>query len=240
MTQTETKGRLEGRIALITGASRGIGAAIAKAYAREGAQLILLARTVGALEEMDDAVRAEGAPPAVLVPLDLKEFDAIDQLGASLYERFGKLDVLVANAGILGTLSPTSHIDPKVWQQVIDINLTANYRLIRSLEPLLKLSDAGRAIFLTSGAAHGVRAYWGAYAVSKAGLESLVRDWSGELGKTNVKANLVNPGATRTGMRASAYPSEDPETLKTPEDIAEAFVELALPGETRQGEVVSL
>ncbi len=240
MTETKTKGRLEGRIALVTGASRGIGAAIAKAYAREGAQLILVARTVGALEEMDDAVRAEGAPPAVLVPLDLKLFDAIDQLGASLYERFGKLDVLVANAGILGTLSPTSHIDPKVWQQVIDINLTANYRLIRSLEPLLKQSDAGRAIFLTSGAAHGVRAYWGAYAVSKAGLEALVRDWSGELGKTNVKANLVNPGATRTGMRASAYPSEDPETLKTPEEIAEAFVELALPSETRQGEVVTL
>jgi len=235
-----TTGRLTGRIALITGASRGIGAAIAKAYAREGAQLILLARTVGALEEMDDAVRAEGAPSAVLVPLDLRDFDAIDRLGASLYERFGKLDILVANAGLLGALSPTSHIEPKVWQQVIDVNLTANYRLIRSLEPLLKRSDAGRAIFLTSGAARGVRPYWGAYAVSKAGLESLVRDWSGELEKTKLKVNLVNPGATRTAMRAAAYPTEDPEGVKTAEEIAEAFVELALPEESRSGEVIDL
>lgn len=233
-------GRLAGRIALVTGASRGIGAAIAKAYAREGAQLVLLARTVGALEEMDDAIRAEGAPPALLVPLDLRDFDAIDRLGASLYERYGKLDVLVANAGILGALSPTSHIDPKVWQQVIDINLTANYRLIRSLEPLLKRSEAGRAVFLTSGAARGVRPYWGAYAVSKAGLESLVRDWGGELLKTNLKVNLVNPGATRTAMRAAAYPTEDPESLKTPEEIAEAFVQLGMAEDQRHGELLDL
>jgi NAD(P)-dependent dehydrogenase (short-subunit alcohol dehydrogenase family) len=232
--------RLAGRIALVTGASRGIGAAIAKAYAREGAQLVLLARTVGALEEMDDAIRAEGAPPALLVPLDLRDFDAIDRLGASLYERYGKLDVLVANAGILGALSPTSHIDPKVWQQVIDINLTANYRLIRSLEPLLKRSEAGRAVFLTSGAARGVRPYWGAYAVSKAGLESLVRDWGGELLKTNLKVNLVNPGATRTALRAAAYPTEDPESLKTPEEIAEAFVQLGMAEDQRHGELLDL
>lgn len=233
-------GRLAGRIALVTGASRGIGAAIAKAYAREGAQLVLLARTVGALEEMDDAIRAEGAPPALLVPLDLRDFDAIDRLGASLYKRYGKLDVLVANAGILGALSPTSHIDPKVWQQVIDINLTANYRLIRSLEPLLKRSEAGRAVFLTSGAARGVRPYWGAYAVSKAGLESLVRDWGGELLKTNLRVNLVNPGATRTAMRAAAYPTEDPESLKTPEEIAEAFVQLGMAEDQRHGELLDL
>jgi NAD(P)-dependent dehydrogenase (short-subunit alcohol dehydrogenase family) len=174
------------------------------------------------------------------VPLDLRDFDAIDRLGASLYERYGKLDVLVANAGILGTLSPTSHIDPKVWQQVIDINLTANYRLIRSLEPLLKRSEAGRAVFLTSGAARGVRPYWGVYAVSKAGLESLVRDWGGELLKTNLKVNLVNPGATRTAMRAAAYPTEDPETLKTPETIAETFVQLGMSEDQRHGELIDL
>ena len=241
MTDTNEKpGRLQGRLALITGASRGIGAAMAKSFAREGAQLILVARTVGGLEEMDDAVRAEGAPPAVLVPLDLRQFDAIDQLGASLYERFGKLDVLVGNASILGALSPTSHIDPKVWQSVMDINLTANYRLIRSLEPLLKQSDAGRAIFLTSGAARGVRPYWGPYAVSKAGLEALVRNWAGELMKTNVKVNLVNPGGTRTAMRAAAYPTEDPEKVKTPESITETFVQLAMAGDQRHGELIDL
>jgi NAD(P)-dependent dehydrogenase (short-subunit alcohol dehydrogenase family) len=221
--ETNGTGRLAGRIALVTGASRGIGAAIAKAYAREGAQLVLLARTVGALEEMDDAVRAAGAPPALLVPLDLRDFDAIDRLGASLYERYSKLDVLVANAGILGALSPTSHIDPKVWQQVIDINLTANYRLIRSLEPLLKRSEAGRAVFLTSGAARGVRPYWGA-----------------ELLKTNLKVNLVNPGATRTAMRAAAYPTEDPQSLKTPEEIAETFVQLGMAEDPRHGELIDL
>ena len=241
MTDTNEKpGRLQGRLALITGASRGIGAAMAKSFAREGAQLILVARTVGGLEEMDDAVRAEGAPPAVLVPLDLRQFDAIDQLGASLYERFGKLDVLIGNASILGALSPTSHIDPKVWQSVMDINLTANYRLIRSLEPLLKQSDAGRAIFLTSGAARGVRPYWGPYAVSKAGLEALVRNWAGELMKTNVKVNLVNPGGTRTAMRAAAYPTEDPEKVKTPESITETFVQLAMAGDQRHGELIDL
>ena len=241
MTDTNEKpGRLVGRLALITGASRGIGAAMAKSFAREGAQLILVARTVGGLEEMDDAVRAEGAPPAVLVPLDLRQFDAIDQLGASLYERFGKLDVLIGNASILGALSPTSHIDPKVWQSVMDINLTANYRLIRSLEPLLKQSDAGRAIFLTSGAARGVRPYWGPYAVSKAGLEALVRNWAGELMKTNVKVNLVNPGGTRTAMRAAAYPTEDPEKVKTPESITETFVQLAMAGDQRHGELIDL
>jgi NAD(P)-dependent dehydrogenase (short-subunit alcohol dehydrogenase family) len=240
-TSPATKdGRLKGRIALITGASRGIGAAVAKAFAREGAQLILAARTVGGLEEIDDAIQEISGRPATLVPLDLMQFDSIDQLGASLYERFGRLDVLVGNAGILGTLSPTSHIDPKTWQRVIDVNLTANYRLIRSLEPLLKLSAAGRAIFVTSGAARGVRPYWGAYAVSKAGLEALVRNWSGELMKTNVKVNLLDPGGTRTAMRAAAYPTEDASKLKTPEEIADRFVELAAADCQLHGETVSL
>ncbi|MBB3064628.1 SDR family NAD(P)-dependent oxidoreductase [Limibacillus halophilus] len=245
MTEAETSngscnGRLRGRIALITGASRGIGAAVAKAFAREGAQLVLVSRTVGGLEEIDDEVQALGAPPATLVPLDLQSFEAIDQLGASLFERFGKLDVLIANAGILGALSPTGHIDPKVWQRVIDINLTANYRLIRSLEPLLRQSEAGRAVFVTSGAAQGVRPYWGPYAVSKAGLEALVRNWAGEVTKTNLKINMVDPGGTRTAMRALAYPTEDPALLKTPEDIAEHFVPLAMADCSRHGEIISL
>lgn len=241
MAKKQTEGRrLAGRIALVTGASRGIGAAAAKAFAREGAHLILLARTVGGLEEIDDEIQAISGQPSTLVPLDLRNFEAIDQLGASLYERFGRLDVLLGNAGILGTLSPTSHIDPKVWQRVIDINLTANFRLIRSLEPLLRQSPAGRAVFVTSGAAQGVRPYWGAYAVSKAGLEALVRNWSGELAKTNIKVNLVDPGGTRTAMRAQAYPTEDPELLKTPDAIAGRFVELAAADCALNGEIVSL
>jgi NAD(P)-dependent dehydrogenase (short-subunit alcohol dehydrogenase family) len=237
---TAGEARLAGRIVLITGASRGIGAAIAERFAREGAQLVLVARTVGGLEETDDKVQAAGAPPAVLVPFDLRDFDKIDALGAQLYERFGKLDVLVGNAGVLGSLSPTAHIRPQVWQRVIDINLTANYRLIRSMEPLLRCSAAGRAIFVTSGAAQGARAYWGAYAVSKAALETLVCNWAVELAKSDVRANLVSPGAVRTGMRAEAYPHEEPETLTKPEEVAEIFVELALPSCSRNGEIIAL
>src|SRR5262245_57137500 len=173
MTANEN-GALAGRIALVTGASRGIGRAIAKRYAQEGADLILTARTVGALEELDDEIRAINGKTSLLVPLDLKTFDAIDQLGAGLYERSGKLDVLVGNAGVLGQMSPLTHTEPKFWQEAIDVNVTANWRLIRSLDPLLRLSDAGRAIFVSSGAARGPRAYWGAYAVSKAALEMLV------------------------------------------------------------------
>jgi NAD(P)-dependent dehydrogenase (short-subunit alcohol dehydrogenase family) len=231
-------GRLAGRIALITGASRGIGAAVARRFAAEGAQLILAARTVGGLEELDDRIREDGRERATLVPLDLREFDAIDLLGASLYERFGRLDVLVGNAGVLGTLSPVGHIEPPDWAEVLDINLTANWRLIRSLDPLLRRSEAGRAIFVTSGAAAGPNAYWGAYAVSKAALEMLVRTYAAELAKTKVRANLIDPGAIRTAMRAKAFPGEDPGTLRTPDAIAETFVELAEAACTRNGEVV--
>lgn len=230
-------GRLAGRIALVTGASRGLGAAIATRFAAEGAQLILVARTVGGLEETDDAVRGAGGAPATLVPLDLRSFDSIDRLGASLYERFGRLDVLVGNAGVLGELTPIAHLAPETWAEVMDVNLTANYRLIRSLDPLLRLSAAGRAIFVTSGAAQS-RAYWAAYGISKAALEALVRTYAAEIKKTNVRANLVNPGALRTRMRRKAYPGEDPERLRKPEEATEIFVELAGAACRRNGEVI--
>lgn len=230
-------GRLAGRIALVTGASRGLGAAIAARFAAEGAHLVLVARTVGGLEETDDAVRRAGGEPATLAPLDLRSFDSIDQLGASLYERFGRLDVVVGNAGLLGELTPITHLAPETWAEVMDVNLTANYRLIRSLDPLLRLSEAGRAIFVTSGAAQP-RAYWAAYGVSKAALEALVRTYAAEIERTNVRANLINPGALRTRMRRKAFPGEDPETLRKPEEATDTFVELASAACQRNGEVI--
>lgn len=229
-------GRLDGRIALVTGASRGIGAAVAVRFAEEGAHLILTARTVGGLEEIDDIVKQHGGS-ATLVPLDLKNFDEIDQMGAALHQRFGKLDILVANAATLGILSPVGHIDPGVWDDAVQLNLTSNYRLIRSLDPLLRASDAGRAVFVTSGASRGI-AYWGAYAATKAGLDALVKCYADEVENTDLRVNLLNPGATRTNMRAQAFPGEDPDTLKTPESIAELFVELAEVGCTRHGEII--
>ncbi len=233
MTMTATdqpagNGRLQGRIALITGASRGIGAAVARRFAAEGAKLILTARTVGGLEEVDDAIRNAGGEPSLLVPLDIKEFDAIDQLGAALYERFGKLDILVGNAGILGPITPVGHIEPKHWQDVLDVNLTANWRLLRSMDPLLRLSDSGRAIFVSSHVARHPRPFWSAYSVSKVALETLVRSYALEVQNvTAIRANLIDPGATRTKMRAAAHPGENPETLPLPDDITEAFVRLA-------------
>jgi NAD(P)-dependent dehydrogenase (short-subunit alcohol dehydrogenase family) len=221
------KKRLDGRIALITGASRGIGAAVAKRFAQEGAHVILTARTTGALEEIDDEIQKITGEPATLVPLDLTDFDAIDTLGGAIFERFKKLDVLVGNAGQLGTLSPLGHIDPHVWDQVIAVNVTANWRLIRSMDPLLRASDAGRAIFVTSAVGHEARAYWGTYAVSKAALEMTALIYAAELENTPVRVNLINPGATRTDMRAQAFPGEDPETLKAPEEITGLFVDLA-------------
>ncbi len=234
---TETR-RLAGRIALITGASRGIGAAVARRYAAEGAHVVLIARTVGALEEIDDAVRAAGSS-ATLVPLDLRELDRIDAIGPALYERFGKLDILVGNAGLLGTLGPLAHHDAKLWDDVMQVNVTANWRLIRTLEPLLRQSESGRAIFVTSGAAHKVQPYWGAYATSKAALEAMVRTWAAELAKTSVRVNLLSPGAVRTSMRADAFPGEDPASLRPPEAITDSFVDLGSPACSRHGEVVS-
>ncbi len=227
---------LDGKIALVTGASRGIGRAVALELAKAGAHVIATARTVGGLEELDDEIRKLGSS-ATLVPVDIKDFPAIDRLGASLFERFKKLDVLVGNAGQLGSLTPVGHIEPKTWDDVMAVNLTANYRLIRSCDPLLRASDAGRAVFITSGVARNVRAYWGLYAASKAALNALVIAYAGELGKTNIKANLFNPGPIRTRMRAKAMPGEDPMTLDTPEQVAEALLPLCLPSCTENGRI---
>tara|TARA_B100001971_G_scaffold147990_1_gene137030 strand:+ start:798 stop:1538 length:741 start_codon:yes stop_codon:yes gene_type:complete len=231
-------GKLAGRIAVITGASRGIGAATAKIFAAEGAHVILVARTQGGLEEIDDEIRAAGGT-ATLVPMDLTDYDKIDEMGATIFERYGKLDILIANAGMLGTMGPINHIDPKIWEQTLAVNVTANWRLIRSFDPLLRQSDAGRAIFLTSFAAQVHRAYWGIYATSKAALDMMVMTYAQEILKTNVTANLFNPGKTRTIMRAEAYPGEDPETVKVPEFTASQLVDLVLPSCKLNGEIIT-
>ncbi len=223
-----TRKRLEGRIALVTGASRGIGRAVARRFAAEGARLILVARTSGGLEEADDEIRAVSGEGAMLVPLDLCNGEMVDQLGAALHERFGRLDILVGNASMLGGWRPVGHYPPDVWDDVIALNLTANWRLIRSLDALLRLSEAGRALFVTSGVTEGVPpAYWGAYTASKAALEALVRTYAAELKRTNLKVNLIDPGSAATNMRAEAFPGEDPATLSAPDEITERFVELA-------------
>jgi NAD(P)-dependent dehydrogenase (short-subunit alcohol dehydrogenase family) len=227
---------LANRIALVTGASRGIGRAVAIGLARSGAHVILLARTVGGLEEVDDEIRAIGGT-ATLVALDLRKADKLDALGPSILQRWGRLDILVANAGLLGPLSPLGHITTDAWAEVIDVNLTANWQLIRSLDPLIRRSDAGRAIFVSSGAASGKNAYWGPYAVSKAGLEALAKTWATELQSTPARVNIANPGPIRTSMRAKAYPGEDAATLKTPEDIVPLFLRLADPAATETGRI---
>jgi NAD(P)-dependent dehydrogenase (short-subunit alcohol dehydrogenase family) len=214
-----------GRLALVTGASRGLGYATARALAAAGAHVIALARTVGGLEDLDDAIRADGGT-VTLVVADLTDYDALDRLGGQIYERWGRLDILVGNAGVLGPISPLGHVDPKAWNEVMAVNVTANWRLIRSLDPLLRQSPAGRAVFLSSGAAQSRRAYWGPYSVSKAALEALVATYARETEITPVKANLINPGPVRTAMRARAMPGEDPETLPTPEAIVPSILKL--------------
>ncbi|MEY4965764.1 MAG: hypothetical protein RL274_1347 [Pseudomonadota bacterium] len=216
---------LTGRIALITGASRGIGRACAIALAQAGAHVILVARTVGGLEEADDAIQKVGGT-ATLVPMNLRDFDAIDRLGASIYERWGKLDALLGNAGVLGTLTPLAQIGPKQFQEVMDVNVTANWRLIRSMDPLLRQSDAARVVFISSGAAKKHKPYWGAYAVSKAALEMLALTYAAECTGSTVKVNLLNPGPMRTAMRAKAMPGEDPNDLVTPEAMTPKVVEM--------------
>ncbi len=235
--KTDGTGRLCGRIALITGASRGIGRAVALRFAAEGAHVILLARTTGALEELDDEITAAGGK-ATLVPFNLAQTDKIDALGPTLYERFGRLDVLVANAAMLGPLSPLTHVKSKDWHAVFDLNVHANWRLIRTLDPLLRKSEAGRAIFVTADAAAKCTAYWGPYAVTKAAVEALARTYAAEMANTPVRVNLLDPGPVRTGLRAQAFPGEAREGLPAPEDVTEAFVALAEAGCMRNGEIV--
>ncbi len=232
-------GRLTGKIALITGASRGIGAAVAERFAGEGAHLVLVARTVGGLEETDDRVRTAGGS-ATLVPFDLRDFIKIDELGAALYERYGRLDILIGNAAEFGVFSPLGHIDPDVWSEVLDLNLTANWRLIRAMDPLLRMAPSGRAVFVTSRLARDALPYYGAYAVSKAGLETMVRIYAGEIARTAVRVNLIDPGIARTRLRARIFPGENPESIPEPETVAEAFLDLVLPECTRNGEVVGI
>lgn len=219
---------LDGRVTLVTGASRGIGYQAALALAKAGSHIIAIARTQGGLEDLDDAIKAEGGE-CTLVPMDLKNADGIDQLGKIIHERWGKLDGLLANAGVLGEITPAPHTDPKKWDEVFAVNVTANYRLIRSLDPLLRASDAGRAVFLTSGVAQTHRAYWGAYAASKAALEAFVSCYAKEAEVTKLKVNLLNPGATRTAMRAKAMPGEDGATLPNPSDLAPLIVDMLSP-----------
>jgi NAD(P)-dependent dehydrogenase (short-subunit alcohol dehydrogenase family) len=227
---------LADRLAVVTGASRGIGRAAAIAFAKAGAHVVAIARTQGGLEELDDEIRAAGSP-ATLVPLDLKDYEAIDRLGGAINERWGKLDILLGNAGLLGEIAPLTHVDQPVWDAVMAVNVTANWRLIRSLDPLLQKSDAGRAIFLTSGAAHRCLAYWGPYSVSKAALEALVRTYAAETATTPIRVMMVNPGPLRTRMRAAAMPGEDPETLRTPEELAPHLVRLASPEWSETGRI---
>jgi NAD(P)-dependent dehydrogenase (short-subunit alcohol dehydrogenase family) len=219
---------LHSRFALVTGASRGIGYATALALARAGAHVIAVARTQGGLEDLDDAIRADGGS-ATLVPLDLTDSDGIARLGAALNERHRKLDILVGNAGLAGTSSPLGHTDPKFWDAMMAINVTANFQLIRCMEPLLQKSDAGRAVFITSGIASKATAYMGPYAASKAALDALVRVWAHETQNTPIRVNLFSPGPIRTRMRAIVMPGEDPMTLETPENAAEYIVPLCDP-----------
>ena len=229
---------LQDRIALVTGASRGIGRAVAVRYAKEGAKLILVARTPGALEEVDDEIRAVSGTGAMLVPMDLKNGELIDKLGLALHERYGRLDILVGNAAILGGLQPIHHYTPDAWNNIIEVNLNANWRLIRSLDPLLRLSPAGRVLFVTSRTSETMPAYWGPYTVSKSALESLVFSYAKELKRTNIKVNIIDPGIAATDMRAEAFPGENPETLVRPEDIAHFFVDPVMPANIKSGKKI--
>ena len=225
------------RIALVTGASRGAGRALALEMAREGAHLVLLARTMGALEALDDEIAGFGGA-ATLVPCDLADFDALDRLGAALHERFGRLDALACVGGQLGPLSPLAHVDPKDWEKLLAVNLTANWRLLRSLDPLLRAGRAPRVLMITSGAAHRARLkpYWGPYAVTKAGLEALARTYAAECANvSDIKVMLANPGPLRTAMRAKAMPGEDPATLRTPQEFAQKAAALLRPDWSESG-----
>ncbi|MGO4740070.1 SDR family NAD(P)-dependent oxidoreductase [Bosea sp. 2KB_26] len=227
---------LAGRIALVTGASRGIGRAAALAFANAGAHVVALARTSGALEELDDEIQGIGGS-TTLVPVDLSDAAAIEKLGPALLQRWGKLDILLANAGILGPLTPLTHASPKEWAKVFETNVTANWRLIKSVEPALQASDAGRVIVMSSGAAHKCLAYWGPYSISKAAVEAMARTYAAETVTTPLKVMIVNPGPLRTRMREEAMPGEDPLTLKTPEELAPHLIRLASPDWSETGKI---
>ena len=227
---------LASRIALVTGASRGIGYATARALAKAGAHVIAVARTQGGLEELDDEIRKDGGS-ATLVPLNLTDSDGITRLGAALHERHGRLDILVGNAGVAGPSSPLGHIELKSWNDVLAINVSANFQLIRCMEPLLRASDAGRAVFVTSAAASQANAYLGPYAASKAALETLARAWAQETASTPLRVNLFNPGPTRTRMRATVFPGEDPLTLETPDRVADLILPMCAPAWTETGKL---
>lgn len=230
---------LKDRIALVTGASRGIGYFTALELAKAGAHVIACARTVGGLEELDDEIKAAGGT-ATLVPFDITDMAAIDKLGGSIFERWGKLDILVANAGVLGTISPLGHIEAKVFEKVMTVNVVATWRLIRSVEPLLLKSDAGRAVIMSSSAAHKCKPFWGPYSASKAAVEALARTWAGETQHTPLKITSFDPGATRTAMRAQAIPGEDPMTIQHPVEVAKAILPLVSPDFTETGKLFEM
>jgi NAD(P)-dependent dehydrogenase (short-subunit alcohol dehydrogenase family) len=223
-------------VALVTGASRGIGRATTLALAREGAHIVAVARTVGGLEEVDDEVKKLGSA-ATLVPLDMRDYDGFYRLAAALNERYRRLDIMIGNAAIGGQRSPLDHIEPKAWDDTFAINVTANFHLIRAMAPLVRGAKAGRAVFITSGAATNARAYGGPYSASKAALDALARTYAAETSSTAIRVNLFNPGPTRTRMRAAVMPGEDPMTLPTPEEVAEKIVELCLPNVTETGKL---
>jgi NAD(P)-dependent dehydrogenase (short-subunit alcohol dehydrogenase family) len=220
--------KLEGKVALVTGASRGLGFATAIHLAKAGAHIVATARTKGGLEELDDAVKAVGSS-ATLVPMNITDLDAIDRLGASIFERFKKLDILIGNAGTLGKLTPLAHVEPKVWEESLAINLTSNYRLIRSMDSLMQAAPAGRAVFVTSGLAYKCFPYWGTYSIGKAALEALMKTYAAEVATTNMRVNCFSPGPTRTKMRATAMPGEDPETLPTAEEVSAQMLDMCMP-----------
>jgi len=226
-------------VALVTGASRGIGAAVAVALGGLGAHVVVTARTQGGLEETDDLVRAAGGS-ATILPLDLREAATIDAIGPTIYQRFGRLDVLVHSAGALGRLTPVGHITPEDWADVAGVNLTAAWRLIRTCEPLLRAAPAGRAVFVTDARAREPRAYWGAMGATKAAMEHLALTWAAEVATTRVRVNLFDPGAVATRMRSNAFPGEDKSALAVPADIAPALAALCLPDEARNGALVTV
>ena len=216
---------LDGKLVLVTGATRGIGRAVAIGAAAAGAELIITGRTTGALEEVDDAIRGAGST-ATIVELDMKDYAAMPRLASVIHERWGRLDGFVANAAVLAPLTPVTHLTPENWDESIAVNLTGQWHMIRALDPLLRAAPAGRAILVSSGAAVGSRPFWGPYAATKAALEAVGRSWAGESEQTGLRINMLNPGGTATGMRASAFPGEDPASLPSPEDIVPAFLEL--------------